>query len=314
MNSSGLGVVTNALVTEDDRGEPAVPYHVLLRAFMDCETISDALVGRAAGSALLVGATTCSPIATAWRSTSRRRPATSRACSCCSPTTGCCSHTNHFRSPAFDRKDVSLWVMPDSPFRLERLRRGGRASVRPISRSTRSARCWPTTRTIPSGICCHPDDRMDPHDQGVDGRLGADGSRRRAHLGRRRTPVHGAVPRARRRLAARQAEPGRGGHAGVTVDLGFGLITCQRYPGDPGRDRELYAEALILAEDAERLGFDSVWTSEHHFVDDGVPALGAAAVRGDRGANAKGARSAPGCCWRRCTSRSGSPRTPRWST
>lgn len=54
----------------------------------------------------------------------------------------------------------------------------------------------------------------------------------------------------------------------MTVDLGFGLITCQRYPGDPRTDAELYADALILAEDAERLGFDSVWTSEHHFIDD----------------------------------------------
>jgi probable F420-dependent oxidoreductase len=54
----------------------------------------------------------------------------------------------------------------------------------------------------------------------------------------------------------------------VTVGLGFGLITCQRYPGDPRSDRELYAEALSLAVEAERLGFDSVWTSEHHFVDD----------------------------------------------
>lgn len=54
----------------------------------------------------------------------------------------------------------------------------------------------------------------------------------------------------------------------MTVDLGFGLITCQRYPGDARTDRELYAEALILAEQAERFGFDSVWTSEHHFVDD----------------------------------------------
>ena len=46
----------------------------------------------------------------------------------------------------------------------------------------------------------------------------------------------------------------------MTVGLGFGLITCQRYPGDARTDRELYAEALSLAEEAERLGFDSVWT------------------------------------------------------
>ncbi len=50
--------------------------------------------------------------------------------------------------------------------------------------------------------------------------------------------------------------------------FGYGLITCQRYPGDPRTDADLYREALELAEEAERLGFDSVWTSEHHFADD----------------------------------------------
>jgi alkanesulfonate monooxygenase SsuD/methylene tetrahydromethanopterin reductase-like flavin-dependent oxidoreductase (luciferase family) len=55
----------------------------------------------------------------------------------------------------------------------------------------------------------------------------------------------------------------------MTIRFGFGLITCQRYPGDRRTDAELYADALALAEEAERLGFDSVWTSEHHFVDDG---------------------------------------------
>jgi probable F420-dependent oxidoreductase len=68
-----------------------------------------------------------------------------------------------------------------------------------------------------------------------------------------------------------------GGVAGryeVGMKLGFGLITCQRFPGDPRSYEELYAEALELASLAEDLGFDSVWVSEHHFVDDGyLPAL-----------------------------------------
>jgi alkanesulfonate monooxygenase SsuD/methylene tetrahydromethanopterin reductase-like flavin-dependent oxidoreductase (luciferase family) len=60
----------------------------------------------------------------------------------------------------------------------------------------------------------------------------------------------------------------------VSVSLGFGLITCQRYPGDERSDQEIYAQALDLAAQAEELGLDSVWVSEHHFVDDGyLPSL-----------------------------------------
>lgn len=50
--------------------------------------------------------------------------------------------------------------------------------------------------------------------------------------------------------------------------FGYGLITCQRHPNDQRSDAELYAEALDLSLEAEQLGFDSVWTSEHHFADD----------------------------------------------
>src|SRR4051794_40967096 len=56
--------------------------------------------------------------------------------------------------------------------------------------------------------------------------------------------------------------------------VGYGLITCQRHPADPRSDVELYADALSLAEEAEQRGFDSVWVSEHHFLDDAyMPSL-----------------------------------------
>src|SRR5579875_3082208 len=43
MNSSGLGLAANALVTAADAGVPGLPFHVLLRAILDCENVSDAL-------------------------------------------------------------------------------------------------------------------------------------------------------------------------------------------------------------------------------------------------------------------------------
>src|SRR5712691_9346071 len=51
--------------------------------------------------------------------------------------------------------------------------------------------------------------------------------------------------------------------------VGFGSLTCQRALGDVRSDGERYREALVLAAEAERLGFDSIWLSEHHFFADG---------------------------------------------
>ena len=57
------------------------------------------------------------------------------------------------------------------------------------------------------------------------------------------------------------------------MSLGFGLLSAQLRPGETSWARA-YADTIELSQEAERLGYDSLWTSEHHFIDDGyMPSL-----------------------------------------
>jgi isopenicillin-N N-acyltransferase like protein len=165
MNSSGLGLVTNALVTDQDAGDPGIPYHVVLRSIMDCETASDALtvlqegvrsssanylIAHRDGIALDVEAA----------------PGDFSRLFLLFPEDGVLLHTNHFLSPRFDTKDVGLWVMPDSPIRLHRLRASLAASQAAPSLDTFRA-LLADHANYPSGVCCHPDPRSHPFDQGA---------------------------------------------------------------------------------------------------------------------------------------------------
>lgn len=163
MNAAGLGLATNALATAWDRGEPGVPYHVLLRAILDCETVTGAyatlqrawrsssanyLVAHADGSVLDVEA--------APGDFSRLFPLDRGALHL---------HTNHFVSPRFSGTDVSLWAMPDSPVRLNRLRAavGGRAPLGAEEFMTLLG----DHAGYPYSICAHPDEADDPTEQGA---------------------------------------------------------------------------------------------------------------------------------------------------
>ena len=57
------------------------------------------------------------------------------------------------------------------------------------------------------------------------------------------------------------------------MGIGFGLLSAQARPGETDWTRA-YDDTIRLAVESERLGFTSVWTTEHHFVDDGyMPSL-----------------------------------------
>jgi isopenicillin-N N-acyltransferase like protein len=164
MNSSGIGLATNALVTDEDRGEPGIPYHLVLRAILDSETISDAYAVaqrgvRSSSANYLIASVDGVAVDI------EAAPGDFGRLYLTFPEEGLLLHTNHFVSPRLALKDVSLWVMPDSPFRLERIRS---AVAREATLSLGAFRRALTDHAnYPSSVCCHPDERMDLLDRGA---------------------------------------------------------------------------------------------------------------------------------------------------
>jgi isopenicillin-N N-acyltransferase-like protein len=158
MNSSGVGVVTNALVSGDDRGNPGVPYHVLLRAILDAETISDALTalqraGRSSSGNFLVAHEDGVALDV------EAAPGGHDRLFLRGPEDGVLLHANHFTHPRFAGADVGLVAMPDSPFRLQRLEALFEQDPRRLD-SEELRRLLADHATFPLGICCHPDMRL----------------------------------------------------------------------------------------------------------------------------------------------------------
>jgi isopenicillin-N N-acyltransferase like protein len=164
LNAAGLGLVTNALVTEADAGAPGLPYHVLLRAILDCATVTQALevlqagprsssanylIAHASGAALDVEA--------APGDFTRLYPLF--------PECGLLLHTNHFLSPGLHPVDVSLWAMPSSAVRLQRLRAGtGQPGALTLDRFRA---LLADHADYPHSICSHPDPADHPCEQGA---------------------------------------------------------------------------------------------------------------------------------------------------
>jgi alkanesulfonate monooxygenase SsuD/methylene tetrahydromethanopterin reductase-like flavin-dependent oxidoreductase (luciferase family) len=72
----------------------------------------------------------------------------------------------------------------------------------------------------------------------------------------------------------------------MTLEFGV-LYDFRNPPGSGMTDAEVYAETMDHIEEVERLGFDVVWITEHHFIDDAylpsvLPMCAAVAMRTQR--------------------------------
>ena len=155
MNSAGIGLVTNALTSELDLGEPGIPYHVLLRAILESKDLMEARQAiesarRASSANYLVA----------------DRPGTSFNIEAAPggdeltftqvPKHGRYAHTNHFRCAGRMFQDVGLEKGPDSPVRLERIQTalpqgGKKLTISDFQDAFRDHYNYPFS------VCSHPD-------------------------------------------------------------------------------------------------------------------------------------------------------------
>ncbi len=154
MNAAGLGLCTNTLVSERDAGHIGVPYHVMLRALLDAESVADA--GRILGSterALSANYLVADRSGQAMNFETIAGGAHEIVAT--GPHQGLLSHANHFLAPAFAAIDAYVSKSPHSLTRLADLRDGLAVTKQPGVESLKAM--LRGHRHAPNGVCSHPD-------------------------------------------------------------------------------------------------------------------------------------------------------------
>jgi isopenicillin-N N-acyltransferase like protein len=154
MNEAGLAIATNMIVSDTDRGEPGVPYHVLLRALYDAPSLAKALatlqVGPRSSSAnYLVAADDVALDVEAY-------PGGYGELYLNYPEDDLLLHFNHFCAAEHRPHDVSLVVAPSSPFRQVRIEGLVGAAEGPLDRGFWQ-RALADHAMYPDGVCHHPE-------------------------------------------------------------------------------------------------------------------------------------------------------------
>jgi isopenicillin-N N-acyltransferase-like protein len=155
MNSAGLGVAVNALVTSSDHGGPGLPFHILLRAFADCESLAEAIhvatnnTRASSGNYLLASADGAAV-------NLETTPGDYRGVVPRLPERGALVHTNHFVTSPTNSDDLAHYAMADSLVRLQRVQTSIADAAKLASvQSLHDA--LSDHADFPSSVCSHPD-------------------------------------------------------------------------------------------------------------------------------------------------------------
>ena len=154
MNAAGIGLVTNALISDRDRGEPGLPYHVILRSILDAPNLPAALDAvtrhhRSSAANYLVASREGMAVDI------EAAPGDHSQVWLSWPAPDTLVHTNHYTCET-GLKDVMRWHTPDSPFRHRRattLIEAARGRVDAASLQT----VMRDHVNHPVGVCSHPD-------------------------------------------------------------------------------------------------------------------------------------------------------------
>ncbi len=159
MNDAGFGLCTNTLVSERDIDRRGVPYHVMLRALLDAESVDDA--SRMFASAERALSANYLVADRSGRAINFETIAGGGAeVHASDPQEGLLGHANHFLAPEFAPIDAYVAKSPHSLTRLADLRSGiaqsKRLTVAGMQEVLRSH------DHAPNGVCGHPDPAAPP--------------------------------------------------------------------------------------------------------------------------------------------------------
>jgi isopenicillin-N N-acyltransferase like protein len=154
-NSAGIGVAANALVSDIDRGEPGVPFHVVLRGILNASTLEEAVAAvmrarRSASANYLIASATGHAVDI------ETGPGGVEHAFMTHPDEDVLAHSNHFTCAiSFGDASVGEWL--SSPVRIDTMRTALQARRGTLTRETLPDLLSDHT-AFPNSICRHPDE------------------------------------------------------------------------------------------------------------------------------------------------------------